>query len=240
MSWLNKLLNNNPLRIVFKQGLSANINTDVTKARAITGEPHYCTDTGDLFIFNGTDNSLVGGRAQTDTRSNILATTPAAGSVAYATDFNLFYLYNSGWYEAAIPMAIRSAMPNMGSESDEGVTGYTADYITDKDIVNCKIGDGSSNENRALRITNAASLNSDVYQVNINGGWQTILSGINIQTDDSENPADVEFTSFADWNISLISGNSDRLDPNGQPLITNLSRDIGAHQSKALISGGTF
>jgi hypothetical protein len=51
-----KLLNNQKLQIKIKQGLKANVNSHTTKALALVGELHYCTDTDELFIFNGTEN----------------------------------------------------------------------------------------------------------------------------------------------------------------------------------------
>ena len=56
-----KKLNNNSVIIKTKCGLKAAINTTTTKALASVGEFHYCTDTEELFIFNGTENVLVGG-----------------------------------------------------------------------------------------------------------------------------------------------------------------------------------
>jgi len=44
------------ISIKFKQGLKASINTTATKNLAVTGEPHYCTDTKELYIYNGTIN----------------------------------------------------------------------------------------------------------------------------------------------------------------------------------------
>jgi len=54
-----KKLNNLDMSIKPKTGLKANINSVTTKARATLGEFHYCTDTKELFIFNGTENVLV-------------------------------------------------------------------------------------------------------------------------------------------------------------------------------------
>lgn len=50
---------NRPISIKFKQGLEADINTTTTKNLAVTGEPHYVTDTEQLYIFNGTTNRRV-------------------------------------------------------------------------------------------------------------------------------------------------------------------------------------
>lgn len=53
--------------IKFKQGLVANINTDATKNSAVTGEPHYATDTKQLYIFDGTTNIAVPALGQSNT-----------------------------------------------------------------------------------------------------------------------------------------------------------------------------
>jgi hypothetical protein len=44
------------VRIMFKRGLKADINTSITKKRFLIGEPSYTTDTKELFINNGTEN----------------------------------------------------------------------------------------------------------------------------------------------------------------------------------------
>jgi len=52
---------NRPISVKVKQGLKANINTTATKNSAVTGELHYCTDTKELYIFDGANNILVSG-----------------------------------------------------------------------------------------------------------------------------------------------------------------------------------
>ena len=49
------------LQIQIKQGLEANINATATKNAAITGEPHYTTDTKKLYIYDGSNNERVHG-----------------------------------------------------------------------------------------------------------------------------------------------------------------------------------
>ena len=49
-------LNSQEHYIVFKKGVLANINSVATKNSAIEGEPHWTTDTNQLFVFDGTDN----------------------------------------------------------------------------------------------------------------------------------------------------------------------------------------
>jgi len=52
-------LNNRPISLKLKSGLFADVNTTTTKNAATLGEPHYCTDTSELYIFDGTENKLI-------------------------------------------------------------------------------------------------------------------------------------------------------------------------------------
>jgi len=49
-------------RIQLKQGTEANIHATATENLAVQGEPHYTTDTYNLFIFDGTQNLPVQSR----------------------------------------------------------------------------------------------------------------------------------------------------------------------------------
>lgn len=55
-----KKLNDNNFIIKLKSGLEANVNTTITQALATTGEPHYATDTEELFVYTGTKNRKIG------------------------------------------------------------------------------------------------------------------------------------------------------------------------------------
>lgn len=48
-------------QIKLKTGLKANINTTATKNLAVEGEPHYTTDTSELYVFDGENNQRVHG-----------------------------------------------------------------------------------------------------------------------------------------------------------------------------------
>jgi uncharacterized Zn-binding protein involved in type VI secretion len=48
-------------QIVLKQGLAANINALATRLLAILGEPHYTTDTKQLYVFDGSNNVRIHG-----------------------------------------------------------------------------------------------------------------------------------------------------------------------------------
>jgi hypothetical protein len=69
-----KKLNNNNLQMKPKSGLKANINTTATKSLAVVGEFHYCTDTGEMYVFNGTESVQV-------------AILPASTDVGYTGSF---------------------------------------------------------------------------------------------------------------------------------------------------------
>lgn len=43
-------------QLKFKSGLAANVNATATKNLAVEGEPHWATDTGQLYMFDGTQN----------------------------------------------------------------------------------------------------------------------------------------------------------------------------------------
>jgi hypothetical protein len=51
---------------------------------------------------------------------------------------------------------------------------------------------------------------------------------------------DIEFTDFAPWVLSLITGNSDSKDSNRVPTIQNMKIDMGAYSAPLTIDGGTF
>ena len=48
-------LNNQSIQIQLKQGLETNVSDPITVDNAISGEPHFASDTGNLYIFDGTN-----------------------------------------------------------------------------------------------------------------------------------------------------------------------------------------
>ena len=50
------MLNRFPHQLQLKQGLAADINTTATKNLAVQGEPHWTTDTNQLYVFDGNNN----------------------------------------------------------------------------------------------------------------------------------------------------------------------------------------
>ena len=174
------------------------------------------------------------------TRAEILAQTPTTLTMGYATDTNQCYLYDGGWLEFSNILNPRDNPVDMGSSQDSNLAGYGQDYITDKRLNNVSVGSNQDERDGAIRRVFASDLNRELFQFYAGGQWNTILTGVNIQTDREEAAPDIEFSDFAPWVLSLITGNSDEKDPNGVPIIQDMKMDIGLFSSPLTISGGTF
>ena len=88
---LKKRLSNVPFQIIFKRGAKADINTTVTKAKGMLGEPHYTHDTKEFYIHNGTKNVLANQAKYSDyslTQTGNLPTTQAKLDFSGATLVN--------------------------------------------------------------------------------------------------------------------------------------------------------
>jgi len=175
-----------------------------------------------------------------DTRENILATTPQQGALAYATDVQRLLTYDGGWQESSALMIPRSGAVDIGVEQASNLAGYGVDYITDKRLSNVSIGSNADTELGGVRVVFSESLGRNLTQVYLDGAWQTVLTGVNIQTDAAERVPDIEFTDFSPWVLSLITGNSDATDINGVPVIQNMKIDMGAYSAPLVIDGGSF
>lgn len=175
-----------------------------------------------------------------DTRINILGDTSYNGAMAYATDHHAMYLFVDGWQESSALMTPRSGPVDMGVEQTSNLSGYGADYITDKRLSNVSIGSNVNERLGGVRVVFAASLGRNLTQVYLDGAWQTVLTGVNIQTDSAEAVPDIEFTDFSPWVLSLITGNSDAKDANDVPLVQNMKIDMGAYSAPLVIDGGSF
>jgi hypothetical protein len=174
------------------------------------------------------------------TRAFIFNQTPANGTVAYATDREEEFLYFNGWQQTNILFKPRSGATDMGVYQDSNLMGYGIDYTTDKALSNVLIRSNNREDEGGVRTLNAKSLGKRIAQFYLDGSWKTVLTGINIEKDDIENPIDVEITDFEPYRLSLITGNSDLKDTRGKPLVQNMKIDMGVYQSPLQINGGTF
>jgi len=230
-----------------KRGTRADLNTLATADGLLIGQIYVITDEDRLAVAKtiGTYQAMAkegeGGSSVTvDTRENILATTPQQGALAYATDVQRMLAYDGGWQESSALMMPRSGAVDIGVEQDSNLAGYGVDYITDKRLSNVSIGSNADERLGGVRVVFAASLGRNLTQVYLDGAWQTVLTGVNIQTDAAEAVPDIEFTDFSPWVLSLITGNSDATDINGVPVIQNMKIDMGAYSAPLVIDGGSF
>lgn len=166
-----------------------------------------------------------------DTRNNILADTPTAGKLAFATDVLKFFVADgSNWHQAELKLTAVSAM-DMGAEPDNPRLGYHPDWITDKTLFNVVIGGNVVEENGALRFN--LTEEPDTFELYVNGAWGTILYDLTYAYGD-----------FRHMPIALLirvwSGMSVLLGLNGRPIVNEYEVSMGAYPPPRTLNGGTF
>jgi hypothetical protein len=124
-------------------------------------------------------------------------------------------------------------IPDIGLEQTSDLRGYGEDYVTEKAITFCSVGYNDIEKDGNVRYNNGEL---QVYRVD---KWDTLLSGIQIVTDETEIPLDVELTNF-NYTLSLITGDSDEEDFNGEPLVQQMHVPMGCYSSHQYLNGGTF
>ena len=192
--------------------------------------------TGTLDIVKGEGTKLL----RVADKEALFNLSPSNGDLVYVLSVNKFYYYQDAWEELSASLNVRAGPMDMGLEQDSALTGYGFSYITDKKLSNVSIGENASPVEGAIRTTFAESLETKIPQFYLEGSWKTVLAGIFIQTDDTENPVDIEFLNFEPWVLSLITGNSDSISLSGLPTVQNMKTDIGSFQTPIVVNGGTF
>jgi len=191
--------------------------------------------------FSGTQAQwLAQSKTIVDTRENIFAQTPENGTIGFSTDKGEKYLYADGWQQASTVYRERTGAFDIGAIQYSNLGGYGRNYISQKHLADVTIGGNSETKEGGVRTIFSQTLQKRIAQYYLDGAWQTALTGVNIETDSDETPADIEFTDFKPYKISLITGNSDSKDINGVPVVQNMKTDMGAFQSPLEINGGTF
>lgn len=170
-----------------------------------------------------------------DTRANILASSPTLRTVALSTDTLEMFVWNgTAWYVAPLELI------EQGNTADMGLTppmvsndraGYSATYITDKTIYNSAIGGNANTDEGGIRVS------SSTYQAYLDGAWNDIVLGFRFREDDSGD-YELEHRPIGfDWWIEVLSGNSDELGLNGLPLAQQYSVSMGAYPVHQQIVG---
>jgi len=192
-------------------------------AKAIT----YDHDTG-AFVYAGFE--LV-----SETRANILASSPALRTVALSTDTLEMFVWNgSAWYVAPLELIEQGNTADMGllhPTVANDRAGYSAEYITDKTIYNSAIGGNDNTDEGGIRVSDST------YQAYLNGVWNDIVLGFRFREDDN-GAYELEHRPIGfDWWIEVMSGNSDELGLNGLPLAQQYSVSMGAYPAHQQIVG---
>jgi len=174
-----------------------------------------------------------------DTKDNIINSTPCEISFSYASDTDqLCFWDGTKWFEMSSYGNENNTNPNIGIEG-ENREGYGHTYISSKTLSRCLFGRTGTEDNGGFRVLEQSN-GINVIQSYLDGAWKTILTGVNIVTDENETPKDIEFTDFTPWHLSLISGDSDVKDINGLPIVQGMTTSMGVIQRPQTINGGTF
>lgn len=170
-----------------------------------------------------------------DTRANILASSPAQTTAAFASDTLEPMLWSgSAWYVAPLELIQQANAVDMGLQPPMVVNdraGYSASYITDKTIYNSAIGGNANTAEGGIRTS------SGVLQAYLNGTWNDIVLGFRFREDDN-GYYELEHRPIGfDWWIEVLSGNSDDLGLNGLPLAQQYQVSMGAYPVHQQIVG---
>jgi len=112
-----------------------------------------------------------------DTRANILATNPATVRIAFATDYNRFYLSDgTAWHGAPVRYGHPSTTVDMGALPFEDDQGYSESDIANKTLHTVAIGGYDTAQvaakNGAVKF-DPATITLLAY---LNAAWKTIIT----------------------------------------------------------------
>jgi len=125
-------------------------------------------------------------------------------------------------------------LPDMGAEDDSDIRGVHSEYITDKQICNCKIGSNAVAEQNSFRSNNG------VLQFYNNGAWEDVVTNFRFREDDNGNyELEHRPIGFNIW-VEVNSGNSSVLGLNGLPIVQNYHMSMGPYPPRLQLDGGTF
>jgi len=173
-----------------------------------------------------------------ETKANILAKTPAAGRMAYATDTLEFYLYDgTNWKVMPLELKTEAAAPDMGVHIGGGLSptsdkqGYYEEFITDKDFYNITIKGSARTAVGGLRID--TTQDPDLFEVYLRDAWQTIIYDLTTEDGDfRHSPVGEE--------IYVWRGDSVLLGLNDQPIVQEYNASMGAYPPYRILDGGDF
>ena len=168
-----------------------------------------------------------------DTKANILATTPTTGTYAISTDTDeLFFYDGTNWKVHPIKVSTELANPDAGYTQDSNKRGYGDDYIYGKKLYATGIGDFTDTP-----FEGAIKVDQDFtpakYQIYLRGKWNTLFYDLTMENGDFEHVPQT-------YSIDVRSGNSNTTGLNGQPIIREYKVDAGAYPREVIIDGGVL
>lgn len=173
----------------------------------------------------------------TDTKANILASTPTAGTMAFSTDTFEFYIANgTGWMKQDFALVPESANPDMGYVQTSSKIGYRPTYLTNKVIENSSVGYSNfvgTPPTGAIRITSTG-----YFQIYLNGVWNNVVINFVFRENSSYGYTfehqPIGFTQY----IEIMSGNSlANVGLNGLPITQNYLTSMGPYPSAPRVGG---
>lgn len=167
-----------------------------------------------------------------DTKANILATTPTAGTYAISTDTDeLFFYDGTSWQKSPFKVFVENANPDMGYIDGSNRLGYGDDYITDKTLSNTKIAGNVRDENGAVKVNTSISPNR--LQIYLREKWNTIFEDLTTEYGDFRHtPIDRE--------VYIWRGDSVAIGLNGRSYTQDYVTSMGAYPPARIIDGGAL
>lgn len=181
------------------------------------------------------------GALTVDTRTNILALSPASAQWAFCSDTREVALWNgSAWYFAPLELDIELAPPDMGAYNPDGLgvsdrQGYYSDKITDKILHHMVVGHNDRTESGAIRVSGSE------LQVYLAGAWAAIVTGFRFLQDSTNQAGELEYkpNGYSSY-YGVADGNGNELAFNGLPIVQQYKASMGVYAAKVVISGGQF
>jgi hypothetical protein len=204
----------------------------------VTGSPPVI---GDVAVFSG-PNAIKDGGAATglgvvivDTAHNILSSTATKGLIAFSTDYDLWFIADgTQWWLGSNYFNIQPDSNDLGYLAFSNRQGYGKNYVTDKRLSNCNIGNNANSTDGSIQYDPTTQL----LKINVGGTYQTIGVGVTLRNL-AQYRYSVQQQPLTEW-INVFSGDSIDVGLNGLPLTQGYRTSIGAYPPPQTVSGGTF
>lgn len=183
------------------------------------------------------------GRITTNTKANILASTATLGTLAYSTDTNELYVYDSTasqWKKVPLVLVTQSPSPDMGYTQISSVIGINPPStttagdgsISDYALTNCYIGSQGIAQNGGIRFYNG------YLQVYANSTWNNVVIGFTFSELAGYGYCLTHQPTGLTFPLEVMSGNSiTNLSLSGYPVTQGYITDMGAYSSCQSVGG---